>query len=106
MGEIRLLLGFAIAQLLPEWELEHLAKLADPDLPLSMTRPKGNLRGELEHLSKLDLISVQPHSIAEIPDRGDDLKQWIKLTKLGKHYISVIKDSLEKTEEETEISSS
>ena len=105
LGEIKLLLGFAIAQLLPEWELEHLAKLADRDLPFEYDATKGNLRGELEHLSKLGLINVQPHSIAELPDRGDDLKLWINLTKLGKHYISLVKVSSEKTEVEPESSS-
>jgi hypothetical protein len=106
LAEIKLLLGFAIAQLLPEWELEHLAKLAELDLPFEYDTTKGNLRGELEHLSKLGLISAYEASIAELPDRGEDLKQWIQLTKLGKHYIVVVKDSLEKAEEETEISSS
>ncbi len=104
LSEIRLILGFVIAQLLPEWELEHLAKLADPELPFEYDATKGNLRGELEHLSKLGLVSGYEASIAELPDRGDNLKQWIKLTKLGKHYISVIKDSCEKAEEETETS--
>jgi hypothetical protein len=103
LAEIKLLLGFAIAQLLPEWELEHLAKLADPDLPFEYDTTKGNLRGELEHLHKLGLIGLisgQNASIAELPDRGDDLKQLIKLTKLGKHYISLIKVASEKAEEE------
>ncbi len=106
LDEIRQLLGFAIAQLLPEWEQEHLAKLAAREQPFEYDATKGNLRSELEHLSKLDLISVHETNMAELPDRGDDLKQWIKLTKLGKLYISVVKDSSEKAEEETETSSS
>jgi hypothetical protein len=91
LAEIKLLLAFTIAQLLPEWELEHLTKLVDPDLPFEYDTTIGNLRGELEHLHKLGLISGQNASIAELPDRGDDLKQLIKLTKLGKHYISLVK---------------
>jgi hypothetical protein len=99
LAEIKLLLGFAIGQLLPEWELEHLAKLADPDLPFEYDTTIGNLRGELEHLHKLGLIGGQDASMTELPDRGDDLKKSIKLTKLGTHYISLVKVASKKAEE-------
>ena len=96
--EIKRLLDFTIKHILNQYELRHLQKLGMSDKSFKFDANKGNLKNELRKLRDLGLIS-KPNGerlwVGKIPDRGDDLKKFVKLTERGKQYLETVERVLE-----------
>ena len=65
--------------------------------PFKFDASKGNLKNELRKLRDLGLIS-EPDGhrlwVGRLPDKGDDLKKFVKLTERGKQYLETVEEVL------------
>lgn len=99
--EIKRLLDFTIKHILNRYELRHLQKLGMPDKPFKFDASKGNLKNELRKLRDLGLIS-EPDGrrlwVGRLPDKGDDLKKFVKLTERGKQYLDTVEGVLKQVD--------
>lgn len=99
--EIKRLLDFTIKHILNQYELRHLQKLGVPDKPFKFDASKGNLKNELRKLRDLGLISELDGRrlwVGRLPDKGDDLNKFVKLTERGKQYLETVEGVLKQVD--------
>ncbi|MDJ0903619.1 MAG: hypothetical protein QNJ55_32975 [Xenococcus sp. MO_188.B8] len=103
--EIDRLLDFTIKHILNQYELSHLQKLGIPNKKFKFDASKGNLKNELRKLRDLGLIS-EPDGrrlwVGRLPDKGDDLNKFVKLTEKGKQYLETVEKVLKQIDKTTD----
>jgi hypothetical protein len=87
-------LRFLISNLLPKYEFDHLVNL-NADKPFPFGR-NPNFDNELRHLRNLGFIEHchhTPFGIRALPNNGEDLRTFLRVTDRGKEYLKLRREA-------------